>query len=470
MQSFLKSAYNDKFVFIEDLNTFEHPEVFKDKELCIVKTDFKNINDIKRLCRNYPDLEIWLSTEETSRKNILIANKCGFKNVIPYPLDSKIVNDYLVSKTDSSKTDTPAYNIEEIKGLKVMVVDDNQMNIEILVETLRPFSLSISSFKNSLEASKYIEEEKFDLFLLDIMMPGFSGFDLAEIIKKSKYNANTPVIFISAFSNEEMKVEGYNLGSAAYIEKPFNVNIIRSQIYNILKNKVILNAIADEKESAFALITHDLKSPVFASLNAIKLLLNPELSKLDTFQKEIMEDLFSSGMYLKNLIENTLNKYKQNHGKIILQKRLYSLKDLINETITQTKYLSKDKHQKIVFKCKTKNSDVMIDCIEIKRVLNNLMHNAYEYAPKNSLITVELNENETNIIFSIENIGVGINMENPNEIFEKYVTYAKQYARMGSGLGLHVSKAIIEAHNGTISVESTPNKSTIFTFTLPKSE
>lgn len=384
--------------------------------------------------------------------------------------DLKTFNYSEMFSDNELKCNNLVYDIDEIKGLKVMVVDDNDLNIEVLEETLKPFSLSISSFNSSFEASKHIENEKFDLFLLDVMMPEYSGFELAEMIKKSKINSVTPVIFISAYSNEEMKIEGYNLGSEAYIEKPFNVNIIRSQIYNLLKKKVAKDCIFDEKENSFALITHDLKSPVFAILNAIKLLLNPEISNLDTFQKEIMEDLYVSSMYLKNLIDNTLNKYKLNQGKITLQKSPFSLEKLIEETILQTKYLAKDKHQRITFKSNVKNSEVMMDGIEIKRVLNNLIYNAYEYAPKDSNININLSENNLFIIFSIENYGSGINMENPSEIFEKYVSYAKQYARIGSGLGLHIAKAIIELHGGTINVESIPDKSTRFIFTLPKSD
>lgn len=61
------------------------------------------------------------------------------------------------------------------------------------------------------------------MFLLDVMMPELSGFDLAEIIKKSRLNSDTPIVFISALSDVENKVKGFNLGSYAYIEKPFNI-------------------------------------------------------------------------------------------------------------------------------------------------------------------------------------------------------------------------------------------------------
>ena len=116
-----------------------------------------------------------------------------------------------------------------------MIVDDNQFNIELLEETLKSLNLNLLSFQKPKEAAKIIDLEKFDLFLLDVMMPELSGFDLAEMIKKTRLNCDTPIVFISALADVEHKVKGFNLGSYAYIEKPFNIKVVKSQILNLLK-------------------------------------------------------------------------------------------------------------------------------------------------------------------------------------------------------------------------------------------
>lgn len=79
------------------------------------------------------------------------------------------------------------------------------------------------------------------------MMPDMSGFELAKVIKETELNEDTPIMFISALSDSENKIMGYNIGSCAYIEKPFDINVVRSQIINTLKTKQLQNAMNNKK-------------------------------------------------------------------------------------------------------------------------------------------------------------------------------------------------------------------------------
>ena len=108
-----------------------------------------------------------------------------------------------------------------VQGMRVMIVDDNSMNLKLLKEILSDTGLFITALTNPFDAANIIIKEKFDLFLLDVMMPDMSGFELGEIIRKSEPNSQSLIMFISALSDSENKITGYNLGSAAFIEKPF---------------------------------------------------------------------------------------------------------------------------------------------------------------------------------------------------------------------------------------------------------
>ena len=100
--------------------------------------------------------------------------------------------------------------------------------------------------------------------------------------------------------------------------------------------------------------------------------------------------------------------------------------------------------------------------------MHNLLINAIEYSPKNTIINIELSENKKYHIVSIKNRSKGIPIENPEEIFNRFVSYANKHRKAGSGLGLHIAKRIIDAHNGKIHID-TKNKDYVrFVFTLPK--
>lgn len=467
MQKLIEESCNKKVIFLENINGIQTVKDFASKKLCIIKTDFQNLHLLKNLFKKYPKLEIWLTSDKISRRDILQANKFGIKTVIPYPFDLKTVHNYFKTKDDKEPA-AICQTYPWLQGLKVMIVDDNKMNVELLAETLAFSGLEITTFTKPHDAADAVMKEKFDLFLLDIMMPEMSGFELAEIIKKSSFNSDAPMMFISALPDAETKIKGYEIGSCAYIEKPFDVNVVRSQIFNTLKTKRLNDAINNRKETFITMVTHDLKSPVNSEIAALELLMKNFEHSTEDFKKEIVGDILGATKYMKNLIDNILNKHKFENNEIVLSKEMHSLNLLIIESIEETKYLMKDKKQNVNFINKTRKNNVMIDYLEIKRVFHNLLMNAIENAPKNTVIELELSENKKYFVFSIKNENNGYTKINPDEIFNKFITYASEHKRIGSGLGLYISKKIIDAHKGSINVDIKNPKYVRFVFTLPK--
>ena len=224
-----------------------------------------------------------------------------------------------------------------------MIVDDNPFNTQLLEETLSALELNLVTCQKPLEAARIVQEEEFDLFLLDIMMPELSGFDLAEIIRSSDKNANTPLMFVSALSDTENKIKSFDYGSYAYIEKPFDIKVVRAQICTLLKTNNERKELEKQKEKYWAMVTHDMKGPVYAEVSALEFVLNQYGKSLDDVQKEIMQDILSSTKYLKNLVNNVLMKYKDDNGNLVIKKELHSFKKLIKECQNEVKYIAAEK-------------------------------------------------------------------------------------------------------------------------------
>lgn len=469
MQKLLDKTTNKKVAFVENVRAVNSTDDFSSKKLCIIKTNFKDLHQVKKLISAYPKTEFWLTSSDISRKNIIKANCFGIKNVIPYPFDIKIIRDYFNQKKENICDEK--YNNETfcwMKDLKIMIVDDNPMNVDLLAETFANSGLQIYTFLKSQDALDALYKEKFDLFLLDIMMPEISGFDLAVKIKNSELNSDTPIIFISALSDSENKIMGYDLGSCAYIEKPFDVNVVRSQVFNILKSRKLQCAINETKESFVAMVAHDLKSPVNAEITALEILLQKLESQKDIENNEIVTDLLQAAKYMKTLINNILSKYKFENSQVLLNKSYCSLYTVITESVAETKYLAADKKLSFVFTNKTKHSSMFIDYIEIKRVLHNLFSNAIEHAPRNTVVNILLNDYKNFLQISVENKFNGTPPDNINDIFEKFVSFANKSKCVNSGLGLFVAKKIIEAHDGFIKAEILTKDSICIKLILPK--
>ena len=298
-------------------------------------------------------------------------------------------------------------------------------------------------------------------------MPEISGFELAEIIKQSSLNNSTPIIFISAVSGTENILNGYNMGAYSYIEKPFHPNIVKSQIYNLLKTEENKISLEKEKENFVATLTHDLKSPINAEITALNYLLKDNPTKDKPIQKEMLSELLNSAKYMKLITDRILAHYKQKNTDLILNKEICSLKEIVISCINELNYLTTEKNLQIRLFSEPDNYLINIDYIEIKRVINNLLSNAIEYSNKNSYIDITLAKDNDKYIFKIKDYGLGIDLEKYNCVFDEYMTLSKNHKKVGFGLGLNICKSIINAHNGDISISSQPQKGTEITFTLP---
>lgn len=468
-KNYLENNLNRKFLFVQTVS--ELKKLKPDIRLCIVQTNF-NKHDIKTISRSktmYKNTEFWICSNYLSKENILIANKIGIKTVISSPINYKMVEDFLNKEYNlyNNKISDDNYNISSIANSKVMIVDDNRMNVELLEEILSNFNLKITSCLKPKEAFKKIQQEKFDLFLLDVMMPEMSGFELAKRIYDTPLNQNSPIIFISALSDNTSKQKGYKLGSFAYIEKPFDVNIVKSQIFNILKNKKSQEMIADNKESFLATVAHDLKTPLSAGINALNLILNKNFGTLESNQHELLEDILYSTKFMQDMVENVLCKNKMENSQIVLSKQIYSIKDVVEHCIDLTKYILAPKKQKVRFECETNKILIPIDFIEIKRAIHNLIANASEYSPEGSEIIIKIFDAGKNLGIYVQDFGKGIALEYQDNVFDEYMTMAKRYKTVGSGLGLYITKNIVEAHNGQINLESKIGEGTKITILLP---
>lgn len=456
----------EKYQIIDESNLNIHKI---NSNLCVLsfKTKF-DIAKIRDLIRVNPQVQFWLSSPNLGRDDIICANEIGIKNILPYPFDEKIITKYLEGLSISNqKSDENSIQSTIFKDMKIMIVDDNVMNIELLEEVLRGLGFHLEVYTQPLNAIEQINLKTYDLFLLDILMPEISGFDIAQVIKESKLNKNSQIMFISALSDYEYKISGYDAGACLYVEKPFDVNLLRRQICNVLKKEELKREINSSKDRHLAMITHDLKTPITAEITALQLLLKNKLGDLNELQQEILSDILSSAKFLKTLTDNILCSYKHNNSQIELYKEECDLISLIKEVISETKYLLKDKEISLKFETKLSCAITNVDIIEIKRVINNLIGNAYDYAPIGSEIILSLVKISKEFYISVSDSGCGINLKNPNDIFDCNLTLAKENKRIGFGLGLFISKNIVENHNGRIFVESEVNKGTTITFTLP---
>lgn len=232
---------------------------------------------------------------------------------------------------------------------------------------------------------------------------------------------------------------------------------------NLVDNKA---KISNNSEALLAMVFHDIKNPVSAGIMAVKLLENPELSPLNSYQKELIENLSAGFGYMKNLLENFIEKYRYDYDKPNLSKSKSDFIVVVNDVVEELKYIFINKSQCVKVKVDIKNSLLNFDVIEIKRVIQNLLLNASKYSPENSEISICLKEDKKFVYFKTLNKTV-LDVST-NEVFDLFAVSNGCSKSVATGLGLYIVKRIITAHNGEISMRKLNNGFLEVVFTLPK--
>jgi len=227
------------------------------------------------------------------------------------------------------------------------------------------------------------------------------------------------------------------------------------------------NVHEDEKR-LISVLSHDLKTPIHAQMRALELLLNGSFGELSKTQGEIIQEIYASTCFMKNIAENILSTYRNNTNELFQTiKTENSIKQTIESAIKKLALILSQKSQILRVIYSTDKEMLKYNETEIKRVINNLVINASEHSPKNSEIIIEISKSNDEFTISVKDCGSGISPETINKIFDEHISVATKFKNAGTGLGLFISKKIIEAHGGKIHVKSEQGKGSVFSFTLP---
>lgn len=224
---------------------------------------------------------------------------------------------------------------------------------------------------------------------------------------------------------------------------------------------------AEQRETYVATLTHDLKTPTIAQIKALDLLLNNQMGPLNDEQRELLLLTKDSCNFMYEMLSTLLSTYKYENGDFVLNYEKCNILSLVEEVGNELDSMLKEKNAMIRINKEGNNFDTECDRMQIKRVLTNILGNAISYAYKDTEILINIKHDTDSIKFEIKNQSSYINPETMESLFKKYVSHAAKFNKVGFGLGLHLSKQIIDAHNGEIYAKSFKDNHNIFGFVLP---
>ena len=265
----------------------------------------------------------------------------------------------------------------------------------------------------------------------------------------------------------------YVKNSLTNIEVPVEISFARINPDDEYKRFVgVIRDVTEQKKSDklrddfIATLTHDLRTPLLAAIQTLTFFLDGALGELDEKQKLLLATMQKSNQDLLGLVNALLEVYKYDAEKLVLTKTNFNIYSLVEQVYRELLSLAKSKNIEFIIDCENKDLEINADRSEIRRVICNLCGNAINYTGENGKVIVTIKNEDKDLIFSVSDNGSGIPAEDIPNMFQRFSQGTSKKRSTGTGLGLYLSRQIIESHGGKIWLESKLNKGSEFSFIL----
>ncbi len=257
---------------------------------------------------------------------------------------------------------------------------------------------------------------------------------------------------------EELKLVNLELGEENKKRKN-----AEEEIKSALKKEQELNEL---KTKFLSLVSHEFKTPLSGILTSTMLLGKYKLTEQQTNRDKHLKTITDKVHYLNNILNDFLSVEKLERGEIHYNAKTFKLSKVLDEVVYNANILLKG-GQKINYP--ENINDYFLDQDEkiIELALSNLVHNAIKYSSENTIIDLNVSQNDTETVFKVSDNGIGIPEKDQKNIFNRYFRAENALLSQGTGIGLNIVKTHIENLKGTISFKSTENVGTTFTIIIP---
>lgn len=225
------------------------------------------------------------------------------------------------------------------------------------------------------------------------------------------------------------------------------------------------------RDDFIATLTHDLRTPLLASINALDFTLGGSLGEINNELKELLNVMKKSSEDMLGLVNALLEVYRYESGKLFLCKSKFNMEELLKECTKALEPLLLNENIKFDFEFPKHTEDICInaDRNEIRRVISNLIGNAIKHSKKDGIIKIKTSYDNKDIRVDIIDFGEGLSKEDIEKLFKRFSQGTSKKRSASTGLGLYLSRQIIEAHHGKIFAEGELDKGCTFSFVLKNS-
>ena len=274
----------------------------------------------------------------------------------------------------------------------------------------------------------------------------------------------------------EIILRDYNItNTLSGKEIPVEISLARieSDDTTIQKYVGVIRDVSVQKETEqlrddfIATLTHDMRTPLLAAIHTLNFFLNGELGSFNDKATMLLSTLKTNNENLLGLVNSLLDVYRYDSGKLELVKTKFEFKSLCEQCYDELKPLADKKNLEFILEYMPQEDlKINADRGQLRRVITNLCGNAINYTNNGGKIEINVKQEDNDIVFSVIDNGNGIPKEDIPHLFKRFSQGTSKKRSTGTGLGLYLSRQIVEAHGGKIWLESKINKGSEFSFLL----
>ena len=354
---------------------------------------------------------------------------------------------------------------EEIGTL--LVVDDNEMNRDMLSRRLIRRGHRVDTAEDGQRALDLIEANHYDGVLLDIMMPGIDGFEVLRRLRERFSSAELPIIMVTAKDDSADVVNALNMGANDYVTKPLDFQVVLARVQTQLQ----LKRLSESKDQFLQIASHDLKSPLTAILLAGSMV--PELIAVGEPMTEqahqILGRIEARAREMQRIIEDFLDFQAIEDGRLEAEMEPADLNRIAEEVVKNNAAYAEGKGIVLIFEPAEDLPAVHLDPAKISQVAQNLIGNAIKFSDPETQVVVRTGAEDHTVRVEVTDSGPGLTEDDLAKTFTKYARLSNSPTggEKSSGLGLFISKRLIELQGGFIGVRNNPDKGATFWFGVP---
>ncbi len=409
--------------------------------------------------------------------------------------------------------------------LRALIVEDCENDMGLLLRNLKrsDYEIVYRRVDTAEGLTAALDHESWDILFCDFTMPQFSGQTALEIVRKR--DLDLPFIFVSGTVGEDVAVQAMKAGAHDYVLKDNLSRLVpamerelgdaevrrqrrqavedirrlnadlerrviertaqleaanvelqteiaeRRKVERILHDKnVELQDTAEAKDKFLANMSHELRTPLNGIIGFAEFLLDGKPGMLNPKQKEYLQDILNSGKHLLQLISDLLDLVKIGAGKMEFNPERFSLREVVKEACAVTMSIAQKKGIQIEMNIAPEIGDVTLDQQKFKQILYNLLSNAIKFNDDGGKVEIRAAMLDTNHFkLAVLDNGIGIDSKDLQRLFKEFEQVESGAGRRheGTGLGLALTRKIVELQGGTISVESKLGKGSSFAIIMP---